>query len=500
MSTSRSNTLSAILFFAFAIASVSAALAIGIGNAKDMFYQELKEPTKTSAGVAICLELHRPGESPVLCNNRYPFKSGDALRLHVKSSTPVYAYIALAAGSTGKKALLYPPPGSTEDNRLEAGKEYVVPASGQIVFDNNPGTEKLMLVFSPEKLDTERALSQRNIVIDQDSLTGIPQKIGDYSIVSNAGVYDPFKKEAGQGLVFVNNPDPSKPTAVSVLLNHGGSAPAPHPAPSPTPAPPGPTPPAPPKPSKPPADSNNREITDKWAFIVGINKFEKVNGLSCCVADAMALKDFLIKEAGFRPNHVLMLTDEEATTPNITHVMTKLLPQAIQPDDLVLLYFSTHGSGVIDKPTGQNYIITYDYGRPGTGISMQNLGEMIKEKIPSNRVVTILDTCFSGNARDLDPRDFMDHMLMGSGQIIVSSCGPNEYALEDRTIGHGYFTHYLIQAFRTKRALKASFDAAQAQVQEITKGQQPGQHPVVKYDRWKGNDVLLFSKPTNPRM
>ncbi len=490
MLTLRSSILSVIL--ACAISSLPAALAAGIGNAKDMFYQELKEPTNTSAGVAICLELHRPGQAPVLCNNRYPFKSGDAIRLHVKSSTPVYAYIALAAGSTGKQALLYPPPGSTEDNRLEAGKEYVVPSSGQIVFDNNPGTEKLMLVFSPEKLDVERAMSQRAVVIDQDSLTGIPQKVGDYSILSNTGVYDPYKKEVGQGLVFVNNPDPGKPTAVSVLLNHSGAAPAP----SPNPAPPTPHQPSKPQPQP---DANNKPITDKWAFIVGINKFEKVNGLSCCVADAMALKEFLIKEAGFRPNHVLMLLDEEATTANITRVMTELLPQAIQPDDLVLLYFSTHGSGAIDKPTGQNFIITHDFGRPGAGIAMQSLGDMIKQKIPSNRVVTILDTCFSGNARDLDPRDFIDHMLMGSGQIVVSSCGPNEYALEDRKIGHGYFTYYLIQAFRKKHSLKASFDAAQAQVQELTKGQQPGQHPVVKYDRWKGNDVLLFSKPTNPR-
>src|SRR5262249_55503699 len=148
---------------------------------------------------------------------------------------------------------------------------------------------------------------------------------------------------------------------------------------------------------------------------------------------------------GFAPNHVLVLTDQDATTNNIMRVMTKLLPNAVQPDDLVLLYFSCHGSGREDQSDFDNNIITYDWdGQANKGIHMQTLGDLIKNNVRSNRVVTVLDLCFSGNARDLDSRDYLDSMLMGSGQIIVSSCGPNETAMENEKLGHGVFTYEMI--------------------------------------------------------
>ncbi|MBX9694655.1 MAG: DUF4384 domain-containing protein, partial [Cyanobacteria bacterium] len=134
-------------------------------NAKDMFYQEIKDnsqsdtPPAESSGItgAYSLELHREGVPIVLCNNRFPFQSGDGVRVHLKTSAPAYCYIALI-GSTGKRALLYPPAGSTEDNRLEAGKEYIVPPKGLIVFDNNPGTEDLIVILSRQPLNNEKAL------------------------------------------------------------------------------------------------------------------------------------------------------------------------------------------------------------------------------------------------------------------------------------------------------------------------------------------------------
>lgn len=226
---------------------------------RDMFYQDVKQPENPQNGVSVayCLELHRGSDAPVLANNRFPFKSGDAVRLHVKSSAAAYAYIALI-GSSGKKAVLYPPPGSTEDNRLEAGKEYVVPANGQIVFDNQPGTEQLFVILTKDKQDVSAQLNSPGALITGDTLSGLSQKVGDYKVISNDGFYELGKKAPGSGLVFVNNPDGSKPTVIAVALMHSpnGSDPQPQPTPqpqpnpvTPTPAPPSPTPPQPAPPS-----------------------------------------------------------------------------------------------------------------------------------------------------------------------------------------------------------------------------------------------------------
>jgi hypothetical protein len=193
------------------------------GTPKDMFYQELKGADNSgSATVAYCLELHRGNGAPTLCNNRYPFKSGDGIRLHIKSTIPGYAYIALI-GSTGQKSVIYPPT-PDEDNRIEPGKEVLVPGKGMIVFDNNPGTEQLYVMLSPQPVDMSRSLdSLSGPSVGGDLLSGLPVKVGNYELMSNDGFYDLGEKTPGAGLVYVTNPDASKPTVIALALNHGGS-------------------------------------------------------------------------------------------------------------------------------------------------------------------------------------------------------------------------------------------------------------------------------------
>jgi hypothetical protein len=218
------NSLSVLsLLLVAAVSLVSPLAAQAITDAKDMFYQELKSPEKDAgASVAYCLELHRGDAPPVLCNNRFSFKSGDGVRLHIKSTSPAYAYIALV-GSTGKKSILYPPPGwGTEDNKLESGKEYVVPPHGMIVFDDHPGTERLLVVLARQPLDMTRELETGGVTINGDFLTGLPQQVGAYSVVSNDSYYELGEKTSGSGLVFVNNPDAvAKPTTIALALTHG---------------------------------------------------------------------------------------------------------------------------------------------------------------------------------------------------------------------------------------------------------------------------------------
>ncbi len=459
-----------------------------LSNAKDMFYEELKDPSAGGTSIAYCLELRRGNAKPILCNNRYSFRSGDGVRLHVKTSNPVYAYIYLSEGSGGEKAILYPPPGSKENNKIEAGKEYLVPPRGMVVFDSHPGTEKLTVVFSPQPLSGNSADFAAPPLINSDTLTGIPQKLGTYSIYSNDGVYASEQNAPGNGLVYVHNPDSSKPTAVGIVLDHA-SADSPLPPPA-----------KPPTPGSSSTGAFNRPVTDKWAFIVGIDVFANFphSSLQYCVSDATSFRDFLINEAGFKPNHVYFLSDEQATTRNINRVISELLPRAVRPDDLLLTYFSTHGSPTLRE---KNYVVTHDFdGKGKTGIAMQELGDTIKSKISSDRIVMILDTCFSGNARDLDQGELLDELLQGCGQIIVSSCGANEKALEDSKLGHGYFTYYLIDSLRKVKGLKQGFDLTSRQVSQLTELEHKhSQHPVIKYDRWRGNDLVLFAKPSSPR-
>lgn len=50
-------------------------------------------------------------------------------------------------------------------------------------------------------------------------------------------------------------------------------------------------------------------MANYWAIAIGINQYQLFQPLSCAQADAEALEDFLVTEAGFLPKHCLLMTD-----------------------------------------------------------------------------------------------------------------------------------------------------------------------------------------------
>ncbi len=81
------------------------------------------------------------------------FNSGDHIKVAVEVSDSGYLYV-ITQGSSGTWEPLFPS-SSVEngDNRVLAGRSYVVPPGNVITFVGQPGTEKLFVIFSrqPEK-------------------------------------------------------------------------------------------------------------------------------------------------------------------------------------------------------------------------------------------------------------------------------------------------------------------------------------------------------------
>src|ERR1700676_2403414 len=78
------------------------------------------------------------------------FRSGDRIRLHVDTNTTGYLYVVMQ-GSSGNWRLLFPSADvEGGNNRIEKGSSQQIPAgdTGQFVFDQQSGTEKLFLVLS----------------------------------------------------------------------------------------------------------------------------------------------------------------------------------------------------------------------------------------------------------------------------------------------------------------------------------------------------------------
>ena len=148
--------------------------------------------------------------------------------------------------------------------------------------------------------------------------------------------------------------------------------------------------------------SMQRPIREKWALVIGISKFkDKELELRYPAKDAKDFCDYLIKEGNFKRDNIRMLLDEQATRRNIlTLLADNWLPRVVHKDDLVVVFISSHGSAKDLDPAGLTYLLAHDSDLGSlysTAIPFKLLSD-IKSRIPSDRVMFVLDACNSGAA------------------------------------------------------------------------------------------------------
>ncbi len=76
------------------------------------------------------------------------FRSGDKLKISLESNDTAHLYM-VARGSSGTWSVLFPNPEVARGSNIVApGQTYEMPSGGRIVFDEQPGTEKMVIVLS----------------------------------------------------------------------------------------------------------------------------------------------------------------------------------------------------------------------------------------------------------------------------------------------------------------------------------------------------------------
>ena len=110
-----------------------------------------KPKTEKFMGVSYWIDLVKPNGERVRASTKRVFKSGERFKLNVKANKPGYLYV-VNLGSTGNSRVLFPNNPSV-DNYIQPAQAYSVPANTYMVFDDNPGTEVLMVILSPTPLN-----------------------------------------------------------------------------------------------------------------------------------------------------------------------------------------------------------------------------------------------------------------------------------------------------------------------------------------------------------
>jgi hypothetical protein len=218
-------------------------------------------------------------------------------------------------------------------------------------------------------------------------------------------------------------------------------------------------------------------IGQKWALLIGISQFQPGTGaerLQFAANDAQSLGRLLRDPAvgRFPPTQVFELTNAQATTAAIKARLNFIATRA-RPEDVVVVYISTHGSPRAQDLRNVSYLYTYDTDVTsrdqifGTALPMVEVSGIISNRCVAQRTVAIFDTCHSGagiNTSALSPDD-LNRLREGAGRYILSSCEPDQQSYEDA--GNGVFTASLIEELRRRQGcirLKDLFASVQKNV------------------------------------
>lgn len=213
----------------------------------------------------------------------------------------------------------------------------------------------------------------------------------------------------------------------------------------------------------------------RWALLIGISDYAPSGpggpDLNYADDDANDMYQVLTTEHGWKKENIIKVIDSTATKTGIQNAIDEFANK-INPNDLFLLFFAGHGSYIsdqdpIDEADGfDEYLLTHDLER----ILDDELVTML-EKIESNKIVVIIDACFSGGffkGSDMETRtvpgptrksltDTLNGDLAKQGYIVLSASDDDELCMESSTLQNGVFTFYLIQGMLTK-PYPADFD------------------------------------------
>ena len=147
----------------------------------------------------------------------------------------------------------------------------------------------------------------------------------------------------------------------------------------------------------------------RWALLVGINDYvnPEIRDLRGCERDVSLMAEAL-KRFGFTTEDMKILLSRNATRHAILSAFEEWLIKKPKPGDVVVFYFSGHGSRVVDESgdesDGWDEILcpvdltpTANRERYQNPILDDELGKLIHQ-IPTDNVTVILDSCHSGTA------------------------------------------------------------------------------------------------------
>ena len=284
------------------------------------------------------------------------------------------------------------------------------------------------------------------------------------------------------------------------------------------------------------SDSRSRH-----ALLIGINKYPNFRAekqLFGCVNDVDAMAKILQENFKFPANNVVVVRNEQATQLGIRSEMKQLIAR-VGPGDIVVLYYSGHGSQMTDlhqdEASGKdNTIVPYDsarWNKPNRDILDDEIHLWLAQLTQKTPYVTLIfDCCHSGSmardafgdrerwipvddrpaeqlqwdvtgsplldaseasqsrgTRDVGPSGWLprgDGYVLLAGSEDVESSWELTTSANEGAITHGALTYFLIQELR-QTSPGTTYREVYERIHPLVTAKYPRQHPQIegKQDR-----------------
>ena len=214
---------------------------------------------------------------------------------------------------------------------------------------------------------------------------------------------------------------------------------------------------------------------NQWALLVGVSQYPgQIQSLGFPRDDARAIKDLLVKSAGFSEDHIRLLTDDgagdaKATKQNILAAVDSFAPR-VQPGHEVIVFLAGHGIARGLGLQAKSYFLPVDVDAQSkeslerTGVDLEDLARRLSA-LKASQFSIFIDACredpFPG--RGIKGNTMTDVMSRGlriapstarpdgvpATSIVFYACKVGERAYEDPQLKHGVFTYYILEGIQS---------------------------------------------------
>lgn len=193
------------------------------------------------------------------------------------------------------------------------------------------------------------------------------------------------------------------------------------------------------------------------AIIVGVEQYrQNLPRADFAFQDATIMREYVTKSLGYPEENVVLLLNDHATKSDLDKYFEQWLPNRVEKDDSVFIYFSGHGAP--NSKTGEAFIVPYD-GDPAfvdkTGYPLKRLYDHVGQ-LPAKEVIIIIDSCFSGAggrsvvAKGMRPIALsIENPIVASGKTIVMTAGAGDQisSTYDQK-RHGLLTYFVLKGLQ----------------------------------------------------